>query len=219
MKYYWYISNNKLNQFDQQLSKTILSNLALKLKIISPWAEAEISNNSNKETSQKKIDKIEKKIRKQYTLPHFDSIDEKMSPVFFEFEGFGSKHYEDDVFITISNSNAKGLILVGSINNALGNNEVESKHLSASLSPISRIKDLFLESNHEIIKELNMGETMSYIWQEIYRQNESSYKPRIKGIGVYVAHFAADKAQLRRCGKSELKSIIIGTPIYIHQIE
>lgn len=219
MKYYWYISNNKLNQFDQQLSPSVFSNLALKLKIISPWAEAEISNDVNKENVQKNINRIEKKIKKKYSLPSFDLIDVNMSPVFFEFEGYGCKHYEEDVFITISNSQTKGLILAGSINNALGGNEVETTKLSASLSPVSRIKDLFLASNHDLIEELNMEETMSYIWQEIYRQNESQHKPKIKGIGVYVAQFAANKAQLRRCGMSEIKSIIIGTPIYIHQIE
>jgi len=74
--------------------------------------------------------------------------------------------------------------------------------------------------NKDSKKDSNSSENLSYVWQELMREPlcKEIDLPCVEGIAVFAATIPASKAQMRRVQRTNINTIVIGTPLFIKQV-
>jgi hypothetical protein len=67
---------------------------------------------------------------------------------------------------------------------------------------------------------MKLGSSLSYAWQELVRGEDEScgVLPKARGLAFFARALDADKGQMRRVGRQDLKTLVIGTPLHVEQV-
>jgi len=108
--------------------------------------------------------------------------------------------------------------LAGSASYAIGGNGNIPANISPSADPV--LSFLHASMNKDSKKDSNSSENLSYVWQELMREPlcKEIDLPCVEGIAVFAATIPASKAQMRRVQRTNINTIVIGTPLFIKQV-
>lgn len=212
---YLYLSENKISQLAAQHASRF-SEITAKLEFKLPFVSSGVSG-KNRTAVTKDLAQLVPRLQKKYMIEPFETLSRrKKSRVFFSFSGAAALHKEDDGYYIAMEQDSVALLLAGSVRNVLGGQDVEAQ-VSGSADPIGAFKAL-CEARSTITKDVSFD--LTYIWQELLRASgESTLKPRVEGIAVFTARLRADEMQKNRIDRKDVEWLVVGTPLYVRQIE
>lgn len=98
----------------------------------------------------------------------------------------------------------------------VGGLSTEKDVISPSVNPIEAIENAF----RGVDDEQTLPRVLSFAWQSIWRsQSDATALPQVWGLAVFAGRFPTIKAEVRRAGKRELTEMIVGSPVFVQQIE
>lgn len=213
---FWYISKNKVDLLDEMLTASLplLSSLAIKLKV--PWVKAETKWNKSEPSSIAKIPKLAIAVNQRYNVKPYERLGPEESPTLVLFKGTATRVIQKSKFWVAMHEGSSALLLAGSSSNVMAGLDAENDAISPSVNPIEAIENAF----RGVDDESTLPRVLSLAWQSIWRtQTGASALPQVWGLGVFAGRFPTNKAEMRRAGKRGLTELVVGSPVFIQQIE
>lgn len=216
---YWYVSTAKVGLLFQQYHRSaldVVKELAFKLK--SPVAEAELRLAMPDPTLVKKLNAVERKIRKECDPPAFDAlVNDEALPAYFTFDISGARLVNKGEFWLAGSANGVALVLVGASAHSFGG-APQKPRLSPSIDPLGAI--IQQASGRPSFKGFSqIDAAASYAWTTIMSHNGQNKirLPQVTGLAVTIGVMPAYRPQIRRAGITGIEKIVVGTPLYIVQ--
>jgi hypothetical protein len=209
MDFYWYISADKVNMLAGPAS--VWRTLSLKLK----WKFLELETTANFDADLlRRVEKIRDRLENDNEVVPFENLDAGGAGAIFSFSGEASRTFTDEAFWVATSRANSALLLVGAPGNATGVKSDDKTFISPSKDPLRAVKAVVAGGGFD-----DIGSSLSYSWHEVIRTGQSgdAHLPMVDGLAVFAGSFKADKAQMRRVGKSEIDTIVLGSPIYVRQ--
>jgi hypothetical protein len=213
---YWYISKAKLDTLKKSLKKKFLSE-KLSLTLKTPFIEAGASAQVNNESLMQDLEKVIKTISLKMSPPMFPEFLGAEPPSIFFFRGKAVRMISEGKYWLALENKTTALLLAGSSSHAIGAHSESSTGLSPTLDPVGAVYNAF----RKLGETPKLAESLSYAWQEIMRpfvESEGTL-PIVQGHAIFAATFEVHKPQMRRIGRDYLRRIVIGSPIYIQQVQ
>ena len=214
---YLYVSKGKIDQLSEQ-NLGLLSKVTAKIDFKLPFASGEFSGKTESRTFEK-LERLLPLLHEEYSMPMFTNIDSTTSPVFFTFYGQAVRTIEDNQFWLAMDGDKVALLLAGSASYVLGNSTNTSSVISPSADPVGSFLRVANNSNKNDLQGISAN--LSYTWQEIIADSIRSEitLPYVEGIAVFAATLKASKAQMRRVQRTSIESLVVGTPLYVRQVD
>jgi hypothetical protein len=219
MNIYWYISKAKLDMLKDQ-KPGFLNGISAKLSFKLPFVSGSLSGTEK----SKLVDDLRRVIKALESEGEILSYDQLAGsgPVLFRFEGPCVRRVLDDVFWLATYRGSTALLLAGSAGFAIGGAPPSATHLSPSADPISAIKAAFDQGSDSVKvggAGMELSGSLSYAWQELVRGEDetSGTLPKARGLAFFARTLNADNGKMSRVGKQDLKTLVIGTPLYVEQ--
>ncbi len=213
---FWYISKNKIDLLGVMLTAPhpLLSSLAIKLKV--PWVEAETKWDKSEPSSIATIPKLADAINQRYNIKPYEQLGPGDSPNLVLFKGAATRVVQKSKFWVAMYERTSALLLAGSSSNVTGGLSTEKNVISPSVNPVEAIENAF----RGVDDKQTLPRVLSFAWQSIWRsQSDAITLPQVWGLAVFAGHFPTVKAEVRRAGKRELTEMIVGSPVFVQQIE
>lgn len=213
---FWYISKNKVDLLREMLTAPLplLSSLAIKLKV--PWVEAETKWDMSEPSSIATIPNLADAINLRYNIKPYEQLGPGESPTLVLFKGAATRVIQKSKFWVAMHEGTSSLLLAGSSSNVIGGLDAEKDVISPSVNPIEAIENAF----RGVDDESTLPKVLSFAWQSIWRtQSDATALPLVWGLAVFAGRFPANKAEMRRAGKRDITEMIVGSPVFIQQIE
>lgn len=197
---------------------SFLSGVTAKLDFKLPFVSGGLSG-TNTTNNVSSVERLEKKLRKEYQIPSHDKIPRGSAPVFISFKGRAVRTVQDSEFWIAVDHDHTPLLLGGSAAFALGAKPKEDQRISPSADPVGAFVRAFKESQ-KAAKDPDVTKAISYIWTTIVSDAFRSHAdlPNVEGLAIYATSVRAtrDVADVRRPNVSQ---IIVGTPLFVRQCE
>jgi hypothetical protein len=213
---YAYVSKQKVSQLaDEQRTfpSGVISKLALKLSFVSRW----LSGRSNS-SMLSDLKRLVPKLQSEFDIRGVENaVESKTSPVFVSFEGSAARHTADGVFLLALESPRVALLLAGSASNAIGSGNANAE-ISPSADPVRSVLRVCGKDESE---DVDASSELSYVWRSLMQSSIDSGAtlPRVEGIAVLTARLPASHGQMERVDRGRIKSLVVGTPLYVRQVE
>lgn len=213
---YIYISKAKVEQLIDQ-KPSFLSNVTAKLDFKFPFISGGLSGKTESRIL-KELKRLLPLLHREYHMPNFSNIDTTTSPVFFTFHGPAVRTIEEGQFWLAMEDDQVALLLAGSASNALGNATAKSDRISPSADPVGSF--CRAAKNSDAITHQGLSSDLSYVWQELMADSIMSKAtlPYVEGIAIFAARLQAAKGQMRRVNRASIRSLVIGTPLFVKQV-
>lgn len=216
---YLYLSTAKLDQLLSQ-EPGFWAGVTATLDFKLPFVSGGLSGTQAK-SSIARLEKLEKRIQKQYSPPLHDEIPEGSAPVFVRFKGRAVRGIQESEFYLALDHPATPLLLAGSASFALGAAPGSKKDylFSPSGDPVGTFVRAF-KATRPAESDLSdhINHTISYMWESVIGESIRSHAnlPTVEGLAIYATTAQATRQWPRR---PEVKEIVVGTPLFVRQVQ
>jgi hypothetical protein len=213
---YWYISGAKIRMLKDNLRKSPLKDLSVKLKAL--WFEVGGSFKFD-DSLVRDLKRIEKTLESEQEIKEFQFLSDLESSAIFSFEGEAARMIDRDAYWVAVERNGTALLLVGSSANAIAGVPASSGRLSPSVDPLAAARAAFQDSSEKAPLPAPLPALLGYIRQTVSEPLTEGglARPKIQGLAVFAGMFKSDPTSLRGVGGKSLARIVVGSPIYIRQ--
>lgn len=221
MNIYWYISKAKLDLLKDQ-SPGFLPGITAQLSFKLPFVSGSLSGTEPSRLVED-LQRVIKRLKADHEIKSFADLDDTASPIVMAFDGNAARQISDDVFWLAMEQGDSGLLLAGSAAFAIGAAAKPEHFLSPSADPVGAVKAAFQKDDEQpnVLGGvgLPLSARLSYAWQELMSESLEGALPRVSGLAIFARTVKAEKAQARQIGKGNIERIVVGTPIYVEQIQ
>ena len=226
MRYFWYISQTKLDHLASQQEtafdrlRASLSAL-IKAEIKTPVASigVEMKRPEVDPNQVRSLERLEKKLRHAGLVKSIEDFRAARPVLFFEFHGPAARLIQDGQFWLATLVGETAILLAGSAAHCIGSSNPPSNAISPSADPLGSIES-FLSDGSTGGEPAN---NLSYIWATVARESTERLGgfealPYAKGIAVLAGSAKSDFTLIRENGyEGPIDRIIIGSPIFVEQ--
>ena len=217
---YLYLSTAKLDQLIEQES-TFFANISAKIDFTLPFVSGGLSGTKNISKNIAKLERIEKQLRRKYSIPSFDEIPSGSSPVFIYFKGRAVRTVRNKEFWLAVDHPHTALLLAGSASFAMGNKIDNRDAFSPSADPVGAFVRACncKESNKKLLDQSVSG-SVSYIWLTLLEDSLRSHAslPSVEGLAIFATTLPAT-GNFARVRRPHVEKVVVGTPLFVRQIE
>ena len=220
---YLYLSKQKILQLSEQ-SPSFWRGVAAKLDFKFPFVSGGIAG-QHQSSLTSELHRLIPQLHHQFNIPAAENVIKMDSPpVLFTFRGSAARQVEDDQFWLAMECGKTALLLGGSASNVIGSSSAGAK-ISPSIDPVGAIQ--FLLEKREEPRDIENDDQvspsfdLSYLWQALMTPSlkSSMVLPFVEGIAVFSTRLPTHPEQLKRIKRSELTTMLVGTPLYVRQVE
>jgi hypothetical protein len=220
---YLYISEAKVQQLANELAvfpADLKGKLSFNIGVLQGAIEGKV-----REGLHSDLERVIKELRRHEEIISFDEVLNK-APILVSFKGGARRLVQDGAFWMAVRGARNVLLLVGSAGYALGRPIAPSVTISPSVDPVNAIREAFEAGSKPAAEgmeasQLSLSSRLSYAWQAVYGASgpEEGVLPNVEGIALFAHSVRADKDAIQAIGRETLESLIIGTPIYVKQVQ
>jgi hypothetical protein len=195
--------------------KWLFKDISVTLK--APWVEGGFTSHVADENIIKDLERVKKTIETKLKPPAFAEISDFESPLIFSFKGKAVRMISEGKYWLALEDKTSALLLAGSSSHAIGAKIEVSKGLSPTFDPVGAFQEAFGKPSDKP----RISISLSYAFQEIIRpyvESDATW-PVVQGLAIFACTIEANRQQLRRVGRGYIRRIVVGSPIYIQQIQ
>lgn len=248
-RWFWYISPQKLANIGSPHNWSFLHQTETMQSLApgTPWGK--LNNTDRVRSSWvEQVTSIENDIRKEFKVVRVRDIQSGQTPVFIEFLGkagrliLGESYKNEDeaesVFILVGIEGRTGVVLLGSGANVVGANSARPRSTNPSGDPVGALLDL-VDRNAGVTGYTRVGVAASRVGVQGLEQctlysfaaaldesNRRCFPTNVKTLAIFSGQVMATNAaldihKLPHLGFSfpDVDRVVIGSPIYVEQIE
>jgi hypothetical protein len=226
MRYFWYISQTKLDHLASQQEtafdwmRASLSAL-IKAEIKTPVASigVEMKRPEIDPNQVRSLERVEKKLRNTGLVKSMEDFRAGRPVLFFEFQGRAARLIQDGQFWLATLVGETAILLAGSAAHCIGSSNPTSNAISPSADPLGSIES-FLNPDSAGGERAN---NLSYIWATVARESTERLGafealPYAKGIAIFAGSAKSDFTLMKDSGyEGPIDRIVIGSPIFVEQ--
>ena len=187
-----------------------------------PFVSGSLSGTDDS-TLIKDLEKVEAKLEADGHLKNYADLGADEAPVMIRFKGPAVRQADEDCFWVASEYGKVALLLAGSSAYAIGKRSgATNAHISPTADPVGAVKAAFENlSGISPVPGASLSNRLSYVWQEIVSDAYESRATLAKaeGVAFFASSLQADRGQMRRVRRECIERLIIGSPLYVRQIE
>lgn len=225
MRYFWYISQSKIDYLagqDEGVFERLRAALSLLIKAEAKLPVAsvgiELKSNQPSQNLVRQLDRAEKKLTDGTRIRTAEEAATGEVPLFFSFNGPSARSIREGQFWTATIHGSTAVLLGGSAAHCIGGAVPEKPPLSPSINPLASMDALF-ENRAENGQEDRASYTWSTIMGDSIHSGSAADLPVSRGVAIYAARLAPVPWQMQRSGyKGKLSHIVVGSPLYVEQV-